>query len=163
MVTSALPWTRRAQIEPGLWDEHWARPASKSIAKPIHSRRIEAAYNKAWRLSGRPFRQMMRAHPCLPRRERLFTPQTHKPTARTSAPLPCGGHTTGATTRSPCVAVLTDRFAPCTFGFAPAFELSRFAIGTLSQYQSSKWAWEWERDGGSATLPATIAGKGSDC
>jgi GTP diphosphokinase / guanosine-3',5'-bis(diphosphate) 3'-diphosphatase len=58
MVTCVLPGREPDQIELALWDGHWAGTASQSFAKPIHSCRIEAAYNGAWRLPGRPFRQI---------------------------------------------------------------------------------------------------------
>ena len=60
------------------------RPAERSAGGPIHSRRNEAAYNKAWRLSGRPFRQRIRAHGC-PLRRQFSPPQKHCPGRQTNA------------------------------------------------------------------------------
>jgi hypothetical protein len=50
--------------------------------------------------------------------------------------LLCGGRTASKEPRSLCVAAQTRRFVPRTFGFAPAFELSRFAISSHFQYQA---------------------------
>jgi hypothetical protein len=56
------------------------------------------------------------------------------------ASLAGNGCTAGADVRSRFEVDVAGAFSRRAPGFAPAFELSRFAIDTHSQYQ----AWEWE-------------------